>query len=172
LADRFHDFLLQYFELSAPLEDTPERLIARKRLEQQLQKRCSKGQTVERWDCPDNLIFEGSTHGQTDLADQMVGVADKVRVLHRRGLDVLVIDTVTTLPQKKLPQLSAALRHVWQSGVEIVLRTENHIVFFDDMRELVTTSDFIDIYVKSMWVEHIRNSPDQVARYATSLDHY
>lgn len=172
MADRFDDLLLQYFELSVLLEDTPKRPIARKRLEQQLQKRCGKGQKVERWNCPENLIFEGLTHGHTDLADLMAAVAKKVRLLHRRGLDVLVIDTESTLPQRKLPQFSAALRQVWQSGVEIVLCTENHTVFFDDMKDLVTTSDFIEIYVKSMWVDRIRSLPSQVAKYATTVDRY
>jgi methionine synthase I (cobalamin-dependent) len=145
------------------------RPIARKRLEQQLRKRYGAGQ-VTRWDSAEDSGSRDTTQDHAKLADLMSDIADKARLLTRRGLDVLVIDTVSALPERKLPKFAADLKRLWRSGVEIVLCIEDQTIFFDDMKDLVTTSEFIDIYMKSMWISHIGKEPCQVAKYrATSF---
>jgi coproporphyrinogen III oxidase-like Fe-S oxidoreductase len=76
----------------------------------------------------------------------MSDIASKGRLLTRRGLDVLVIDTMSALPGRKLPKFTADLKRLWHSGVEILLCIEDQTIFFDDMKDLVTTSEFIDTY--------------------------
>jgi methionine synthase I (cobalamin-dependent) len=115
------------------------RPIARKRLEQQLRKRYGAGQ-VTRWDSAEDSGSRDTTQDHAKLAGLMSDIADKARLLTRRGLDVLVIDTVSALPERKLPKFAADLKRLWRSEVEIVLCIEDQTIFFDDMKDLVTTS--------------------------------
>lgn len=163
-------FVLQYVELSSLVQDIPTRPMARKRLEHELCRRYGAGQAT-RWGCAEELIARGQAHDHdhdhdhANVTDLMADIAEKGRLLVRRGLDVLVIDTVGAVPKRKLPKFSADLKHLWQSGIEIVLCIEEQTVFFDDMKELVTTNEFIDIYVKSMCTSHMGREPHAVAKH-------
>jgi hypothetical protein len=156
-------FVLHYVELSALLRGVAMRPGKRRQLEQQLRKRY-RAAMAARWEYSEIISPDKPAPNHTSLAHWLLNAADKRRPHEPGMLDVLVIDTVNQLPARDVPEFSAGLRRIWQTGVEVVLCAEDHTVFFNDMKDLVTTADFIPIYIKSMWMDHMHKEPYQVAR--------
>jgi hypothetical protein len=162
-----HLFVLQYVELSSLLKGAPMRPAMRRQLEQKLRKRY-RADAAARWESPGSIAPDQHAPNHTSLAHWLLNMMDKRHPCPQSVLDVLVIDTVSKLPARDLPGFAASLKRIWQAGIEVVLCIDDHTVFFNDMKDLVTTTDFITIYLKSMWMDHMYKEPYQVARQAIS----
>jgi acetylglutamate synthase len=160
-------FTLQYIELSSLHWDPLAQPMARTCLKQQLKRRYGANQ-ITRWDRVEHFISAGSIRDHADLEDLMTAVADNSQLLERHCLDVLVIDTVRALPNKALHKFSADVERLWQSGVEIMLYTGVEPVFFEDMKNLVSNNNFVQIYIKSMWMDHQSREYRQLTTHANT----
>ena len=160
-------FTLQYIELSSLLWDPLAQPMARKRLNLQLKRRYGADQAT-RWDRVEHFISEGSIRDHAGLEDLMAAIADNGQLLEKHCLDVLVIDTISALSNKALHKFSADVERLWQSGVEIMLYTGVQPVFFEDMKGLVSNNKFVEIYIKSMWMDHQSRESRQLATHANT----
>jgi hypothetical protein len=101
----------------------------------------------------------------TGICAVMMSAANLAPLMHRLGLDVLVVDTLVTLRQQEIPAFCNALQSIWRSGIDVCLPTEDRLVSFASMGDIVTTSDFIAIYVRSLWTEaSASDTPDAPSR--------
>ncbi|WP_439114159.1 hypothetical protein [Hydrogenophaga sp.] len=91
---------------------------------------------------------------QREMRSAMIKLKLNARRLKQAGLDVLVVDTLGALSPDCTAAFTAALEHVWKSGIEvIILDLQQQPISFNDLGQVVSNSQFIKIYIRSIWEE-------------------
>jgi hypothetical protein len=90
------------------------------------------------------------------ISNLMSNIKANTRKLRASGLDALVIDTISGLKREQKDMFIASVTSIWLSGIEVILiDSDNKLISFNEIGEVVCSNQFIKIYIDSLWEEEI-----------------
>ena len=139
-----------YLQASMLLAQRPHRSLRKTQLEKLVEPQL-KGASLTVFDLARCLKPLGQ---HREMRSAMIKLKLNARWLKQAGLDVLVVDTLGALDPNCTAAFTAALEHVWKSGIEvIILDLQQQPISFNDLGQVVSNSQFIKIYIHSIWEE-------------------
>jgi hypothetical protein len=148
-------FALRYTQMSALLRVRPARAISSRQMEREIQQHYAADLALQ-WEPEKSEVRITALVKLDGITAVMQSIADNASTLKDYGIDLLVIDTLKGLPKRKIPAFADMVNNIWCAGFEIALVTQNDVVHFDEMQDIVSTNHFIRIYLESIWNEPVR----------------